>query len=234
MKKILLPFAFCLLTFAFPVQAAVTHLNSIATTGEGVTTLGVSHTFSGSEGMLLTSNHFYATGTVTDCDNDATPLSPLGASAGNDGNTQTEVWSLANPVSGTVTCNFSALTYVVLAVSNFNGAGSLGTATDGLTQTSFTTSSVDVTGATGGLVVDFITNSETANPMTADASQTVIIDNEVIPSDNLWAGASYKSGTGTLSMIWTWASSAYNAHVGVLINPVAAAAVTRRRAVVVQ
>lgn len=227
MKSVLLFSFFLVTSTAFGAVAVDV---STTTTGAAVSSINRSHTFTGSNGLLLAAVHLY-NASVTDCDYDKAPLTYVGTAS--IAAVNVEVWQLKAPATGahTLTCNFDgATTNVVLGITTFTGVNQLtpiGTAVTSATASIFTT--IDVSGAIGGLVVDFVT-VDTEVPLIGASQSSLYSD----VSGFINAASSYETGTGTDTMSWSWPSGQYSSQIGFVINPAAAATQAVRRAIVFQ
>ena len=138
------------------------------------------------------------------------------------GNNGTAIWYLVNPSSG-------ANTVSMTISGDSDGTKRIVTATfSGVHQTTpfgtpatnsglaGTASTVSVSSASGEVVVDLVHGLGGVTSLTKDASQTLI---QAITR----TGMSYEAGAASVSMDWTWATSADWEAIGGSLKPVAVA-----------
>lgn len=227
MKLILILIAVLFLLPRLAIGAVAVDV-STTTTGASVSSINRSHTFTGTNGLLLAAVHLY-NATVTDCSYGVQSLSYVTTASISAVNV--EVWQLKAPTTGahTLTCNLSGVsTNVVLGITTFTGVNQvtpIGTPITSATVDIFTT--IDVSGAVGGLVVDFVT-VDTEVPSIGASQSSLYSD----VSGFIKAASSYETGTGTDTMSWSWPSGQYSSQIGFVIKPSAATTQAVRRGIV--
>ncbi len=149
-------------------------------------------------------------------------------------NTRTVIYVLENPTPNSlITCSVSWLASAVHTLVAFsitgadpNGMIEAHTPSQDLRTTATKTSSVSMDCSAGSLVIDGICKAETAEEITADASQIVDINADYADQK---AGVSHKISTGgTVDMSWSWpTTNRISAQSAIAIKPAPSSALGR-------
>lgn len=233
MKRIALFVWLGLLSISAHAQVAFDAASSATRTATG-TTLSVSHTFGGSNRAALINVTYFANPSQV-----ASSLTIGGSSTGVtlvhedsdgvNGNAAKRhvVYRAVAPASGAQTVLFTAAgdmvdgAIEVVSLTGVDQTTPVGTAA--IAEGSSTAPSVNVTSASGELVVDAVCSFFPAANVTTDASQTQRVENESWGGNDAIAAMSTEAGAGTVTMSHTLGSSADWSIVGIPFKPVAAA-----------
>jgi predicted aconitase with swiveling domain len=193
-----------LLLWAFPVWAAPT-FNAQSSNSADSTTVSVSHTASGTDRCVVIGVYQGTDHTITAISYGAQTPTLIGTQ------NRLSLYGLVNPNTGaqTVGVTSNQTGGIFIGVVSYTGCAqtsTYGTPVTATTSETTSISAVDVTSATGALVVDVavMINTEQA----ADGTQT-----ERISQDDsgvgFWSfGMSEKAGAATVTMTWTSPSTA--------------------------
>lgn len=204
---------------------------SSAQTSATVTSISVSHSASGSDRLaLICASHWQQDPAASD------PVTYGGSSAGVtlvrsetqdavNNRRKAHLYRLIAPPTGAQTAQFNLASPtfdVALSVVSYTGVDQtdpLGTAA-GVTGSS-AAPSVNVSSASGELVVDYVRAFAGVTSLTANASQTSRVEQEGWSANGPAAGNSEKAGAASVTMSWTLSASSPWAHIAVPLKPAA-------------
>src|SRR4030095_3861788 len=216
-----------LLLFAAPAWAVPTYDN--VTTTSGAVASGTSHVHAVGLGctnpVVIVAIHCYYDQTVSAVTIGGNSATQIGSTViASDAATQIGLWQRTAVSTGnnTVVTSFSgAVNYI--AVSSVSYCGVDQTLPGGTPATNIgtdVTPTVNVTSATGELVVDAVAINNNATTFTVNGSQTQRAN--FGSGGSLFTGVSEKAGATTVTMSWTIDAGDYWAIIGVALKPAAA------------
>lgn len=133
------------------------------------------------------------------------------------------IWRMIAPPTGTanIVCSSGTNMYLTMIASSWSGVDQTtpnGTIATAGTPNATSPRSLSATAASGGVVLDFLHRRQAASSLTPDASQTRV-GTEVSAVVGT-SGSSYKSGSGSVAMVWTHTSGGgiSTTHMAVPIN----------------
>jgi hypothetical protein len=202
---------------------------STANTGTGlVSTLTWAHTVdAGPQRILVVTVSVRGAVTISGITYGGIPLTFLQRQLINVSAATAEIWYLLNPPVGTANLIIteSGTARFAAAAANYTNVNQVTPFGTPVTATGTTTSAtVNVTGvAAGEVVIDALSKRDSTEIPTADFGQGVRAQYVAgVTASDIYSpgGTSFKIGTGTINMLWTWSTTARNwAMVAVAMKP---------------
>ncbi len=214
-RLLLAPLAFLILFSSFQTaraqSIAVDNTSSAAGPASDVTSLTWSHTVGSGTNRILIVGVSLVRGdaTVSSVTYGGVSLTSIGALSDSGNNTRMEMWKLVAPTAGTasIVVTLSAAKRIVGGAVSFTGVNQTvphGTfASNSLSGGGSSTPSVNVSGASGELVIDTLATQGDADPATASQTQQWSRDTSSGSGADVIGGGSTKAGASSVTMSWT-------------------------------
>ena len=203
--------------------------NGVFTNG---TTVTFAHTVSGADRELQVSVHVH-TQPVTSVTYNGVSLSLLRQEVESSQGTNTEVWHLIAPPTGThnvvvVIANSNNFGVVAISLNGVNQTSPTGTIVSGNYPGSGISESLITSGQVNGLVLDFFTLQYGAGTITPNGGQTTQTG-PTTNSNDLQMIVTSKAGAASVTTGFSWVNDFYRwSHIAVPIYPVSAGGLSER------